>query len=836
MAEIQLYPYQELVAEHILSGKNVILQAPTGSGKTIATLLPFLHARRHWKSDAFPRKCIYSVPMRVLANQFHKEYTKIIRKYGWQDSLCVERQTGDQPDDPKMEGDLVFTTIDQTLSNFLNVPYSLGLRSANLNAGAVLASYLVFDELHLYDPDVMLPTTLEMLRMLRSTTPFVVMTATFSSQMLNQLAEHLNAIVVPGNEDDRQKMMKIGSQVGKTRRFFTVDGNLTSDAVLGDKVRGHRIICICNTVNRAQNLYLSLKKRLEDTEHDETQICLLHSNFYKKDRYEKEEWIAEQFGLGQDQYDGPRLILIATQVIEVGLDATCDVLHTELAPVASILQRAGRCARRAGESGEVYIYLPRNDEGEPDYAPYFLRNQPHRTARGRELCERTWQELNSEKFSGQHMDFGREQALIDAVHTPIDQEIFNELVGGRSLKLEEMLQTMRDQDRAAAPELIRNANSRYIFIHPNPSNDEKLRRNPWHYDGFTRSPGMVAAAFNSLEKIVDGETPWVMQSVYPISDQTKQGEEIPSRQPTEYRWVPVCDGTEAVRSPILAIHPSVAEYSPGVGFRFVTSRLSIEQHVAPVRPNKRGETPYSYRRETYADHVKGLLRAYREERHNVEQQRYVLPLSDEIAYVARRLEERKQFPCGALDRMLHILFVCHDLGKLSLDWQQWAHEWQRQVGQFYGDVDKNFPKDYMAAHTDFEPTDEQKELQRRLGRRPNHAGESAVAASGLLDRFCADSEALWRAAMTSIARHHHSSTDSYQSCVEHSGAGKAVQDALSVVGLPPVLAEQVALTIDGKEALSPMLVRFDARHLDEVLLYFLLVRTLRLADQRSQLL
>ncbi len=835
MNNFQLYPYQELVGDYLLSGRSVILQAPTGSGKTIASLLPFLHARRHLNSDAFPQKCIYSVPMRVLANQFHTEYSKVIRKYGWQDSLWVKKQTGDQPDDPKMEGDLVFTTIDQTLSSFLNIPYSLGPRSANLNAGAVLASYLVFDELHLYDPDVMLPTALEMLRILRSTTPFVVMTATFSSKMLNQLADYLNAIVVPGSEEDRQKMMNIGSQVGKNRRFFTVESSLTSDAVLGDKAKSRRIICICNTVARAQNLYLSLKARLDDMNDCETQICLLHSSFYKKDRDNKEQWIAEQFGLGQDEYDGPKLILIATQVIEVGLDVTCDVIHTELAPAASILQRAGRCARRAGEKGEVYIYLPRNDEGEPDYTPYFLRNQQHKTARGRELCERTWQALKMEKFSGQQMDFGREQALIDEAHTAIDQEIFDELEGAQSRRLEEMLQTVREQDRGAGPELIRKAESRYIFVHSDPNNDKELRRNPWHYDGFTRSPGMVAAAFNSSEKIVDSETPWIMQSAYPISELTEGGEEVPSRQPPEYRWVSVCDDDEAAKSLVLAVHPSVAQYSAEIGFRFTTPELSIDQHVAPVRPKKGESTSYSYRRETFTDHVEGLLRAYRSPRYGEKQERFGLPLADEVAFVAKRLEERMRFPSGTLDQMLRILFVCHDLGKLNSDWQQWAHEWQRQVGKFYGGADMSVPTDYMAAHTDFEPSAEQKLLQRKMCKRPNHAGESAVASIRLLEDFCAECESLLRAALSSIARHHHPSTDSYQPFAGHLAAVKAVKDALDVVGFSPALAERVDLTVDGRDPLSRMLVRFNARHLDEVLLYFLLVRTLRLADQRSQL-
>ena len=85
---------------------------------------------------------------------------------------------------------------------------------------------------------------------------------------------------------------------------------------------------------------------------------LLHSRFYKVDRQEKEQWIRDSFKAPQKTYTGKRLIQIATQVIEVGVDATCDVLHTELAPAASLLQRAGRCARREHERGKVLIYLP----------------------------------------------------------------------------------------------------------------------------------------------------------------------------------------------------------------------------------------------------------------------------------------------------------------------------------------------------------------------------------------------------------------------------------------------------------------------------------------------
>ena len=45
------------------------------------------------------------------------------------------------------------------------------------------------------------------------------------------------------------------------------------------------------------------------------------------------------------------LELLATQVVEAGLDVSADLLLTEVAPMNSLIQRAGRCARwlRSGE-------------------------------------------------------------------------------------------------------------------------------------------------------------------------------------------------------------------------------------------------------------------------------------------------------------------------------------------------------------------------------------------------------------------------------------------------------------------------------------------------------
>ena len=138
------YEYQEKVAELLLEGKNVILSIPTGAGKTWASIIPFLYAMENNNSD-FPKKMIYSLPLRTIANSIHADVSEVLnKKENFRNLASIH--TGEYKNDEHFESDIVFSTIDQTLSNFLCFPLALSKRQANINAGALVGSYLVFDE------------------------------------------------------------------------------------------------------------------------------------------------------------------------------------------------------------------------------------------------------------------------------------------------------------------------------------------------------------------------------------------------------------------------------------------------------------------------------------------------------------------------------------------------------------------------------------------------------------------------------------------------------------------------------------------------------------------
>ncbi|MEW6492928.1 MAG: DEAD/DEAH box helicase [Cyanobacteriota bacterium] len=183
--------FQQQAIAHLLNRQDVLLRAPTGSGKTETAIAPFLFAKT--LQCNFPNKLIYVVPLRTLANSLRERAETLARN--WETftpssrPLVVTLQTGENPEDPRFEGDIVFCTIDQMLSSFLNIPYSVGRGSANVNAGAIFASYLVFDELHLLDPDRSFATVLKVLEQVKGISPFLLMTATLTDELAAQIKQ-----------------------------------------------------------------------------------------------------------------------------------------------------------------------------------------------------------------------------------------------------------------------------------------------------------------------------------------------------------------------------------------------------------------------------------------------------------------------------------------------------------------------------------------------------------------------------------------------------------------------------------------------------------------------
>lgn len=344
--QVSPYRYQERLAE---TGLPEVLRAPTGSGKTLAAVLPWLY--RRWVHPdqsvraATPHWLVVVLPQRTLVEQ------TVDAAYRWVGALNIPVTVhmlmgGEDGHDLewKMHPDkerIFVGTQDMVLSRLLMRGFAEPRAAWPMSFGLLHAGVqFVFDEIQLMGPG--LPTSLQ-LQGLRegfgSALPSrsMWMSATINVAELSTVDLRRTLSVVDVDDEGGE----LARRTTATRAIERLDlgGDATGyAAALATEVRaqhraGTRTLVVLNTVERAMDVHAALKSTDLDTE-----LVLLHSRFRPADR-------ASRMSAALSD-PGPRgMVVVATQVLEAGVDMTSDTLITEVAPWPSIVQRAGRCNR-----------------------------------------------------------------------------------------------------------------------------------------------------------------------------------------------------------------------------------------------------------------------------------------------------------------------------------------------------------------------------------------------------------------------------------------------------------------------------------------------------------
>jgi CRISPR-associated endonuclease/helicase Cas3 len=565
-------------------------------------------------------------------------------------------------------------------------------------------------------------------------------------------------------------------------------------------------------------------------------IELLHSRFYPSDRTKKEDRIRQEFGEDRTARTSTPMILVATQVIEVGLNITCDALHTEMAPAAALVQRAGRCARFANEQGDVFIYdVPVVEQtGAPDYAPYLDEGQ-------RAVCERTYDVIRTVlPKDGKVLNYHAELEIVDTAHAPFDEALLEQLRANRHTLRKVVESVLERPDRSAARELIRDIDNRTVIIHPNPT--PETVPNPYRLESIgIRRNALLRWYTGVQEHAWNLNLDWI--AAIAITEEQHGGAggedaEQGRRLTTNWQYLRPAEDKAAIRAACndlasfgltVTLNPALVQYDSLLGFRAEPgNEPAIESRPASSCPREHDTGPIEH--ETYAEHIAGLYRVY------------VRMLRSRTAATRVRLEQRHGLEPETLDRAIRLMFAVHDLGKLDQTWQQWAHAWQKKVSELRNDPSLVFTADYMAAHTNYDSrNNKEREAQSTITpKRPNHAAESARAGRALVQAVARSNDSLYTALMSAIICHHSPTLR-----IEHGPfvpTGQAAQHAFSAAMKEVGLFDDASLRASGAKVawagfqaqagLSEDII--DMRRVDDIVLYLFLVRILRLADQGSQ--
>ncbi len=377
-----------------------LLFAPCGRGKTETALIWALKALKKYKRN----KIIFAMPTQITSNAMWERFCEIFGNgesqqerietgkkqvglfHGKSFIVLKASEKGEENEEEldfeiqeevkgeNFKGNVFFkpinvTTIDHVVNSFIH-----GFPQADFAIGNLQNAVIVFDEVHYYEQQTLehLMTLLELLKKMQI--PTLLMSGTLPEFFIQKVKEVNNEF--QNLYSDEEGLLFEPFKIMPTSKPILLH-NETNEKVIDEIIENYHNkmvqFVILNTVERSKLLYDTLKSRLPD---EGKNIILHNSQFTYKDRAEKEKNLLKEL---QEKKTRP-FILVATQVIEISLDISCDVMYTELAPADAIGQRGGRLNRKGrtwksnGFEYTMKIFMPEElFEEDPQDRPYSVK-------------------------------------------------------------------------------------------------------------------------------------------------------------------------------------------------------------------------------------------------------------------------------------------------------------------------------------------------------------------------------------------------------------------------------------------------------------------------------
>ena len=388
----RLYSFQEDAITHILDGEDVVIVAPTGSGKTEAFTLPVLAMLSTYSSEfgglrvEQPKiKALFIYPTKALArDQLYK-----IRMLADSVGVCVDVFDGDTPRRDRER--ILLEPPHIVLTNFDTIHHHLLHRTA-FSRLLHTVKILVVDEVHVYKGTF------------GSNVHFIV-------KRLERLTGRLQIIAASATVANPEEFCK--TLFGRRFRVIQEEEGkhgILHFTILFPTLRSHRALVV-DTIKRLfragykplifSSSHLGAELNAYYAKREGVDIAVHRAGLPEGWRRKVEEGFRK----------GTIKAISATPTLELGLDiGSVDAVVSDLVPVNRLIQRAGRAGRR-GQEALIFLLLRDNDT-----ISQYYRNNP----------EEYFKNIEQAYADPYNQTVAEKQILAAALDKPINRAEFQE--------------------------------------------------------------------------------------------------------------------------------------------------------------------------------------------------------------------------------------------------------------------------------------------------------------------------------------------------------------------------------------------------------------------------
>ncbi|GMA49926.1 hypothetical protein GCM10025857_12830 [Alicyclobacillus contaminans] len=349
MADVRqnLYERVKQRAQAHSDARLFTLTAPTGSGKTLSALAAAMQLRGHAAAAGrVPPRVIYVMPFTSIIDQnaevlrsvlsavdgFTGNESQYLLVHHHLAPVQAQRDGVERPVDEALmlqegwDSEFVVTTYVQLFDTLL------GHRNRALKRFHRLANaILILDEVQSL-PAEYWPLIGKVLQLAACTSDVQVMLMTATQPRL-LTAE---AVELAGDAEEVAKRFAALDRVDVHVDLSSISVDAFVDAFLEEYDPHQSYLLIFNTIHTSIEVFQRLEQRLDGTR---AHLAYLSGNVVPAMRRERVASLTAATKAGKP------VLIVATQVVEAGVDLDVHVVYRELAPLDAVVQSAGRCNR-----------------------------------------------------------------------------------------------------------------------------------------------------------------------------------------------------------------------------------------------------------------------------------------------------------------------------------------------------------------------------------------------------------------------------------------------------------------------------------------------------------